>query len=383
MRKIKTGLLILTLFITISFAQSNWTSPFLNRSTDNTSASFLETTSTFSGTPTKILITRPVTKYGNAPLEDKWILQLCENHLYFRLTGIEAVSVVPPEALTELVRDYMEYKQPIAVEKYLDAAKKLSADYIIYIQCEYNRLFCEGQVNIGKDTDVNFFGKVVSPFSDKPLFAEAKQFSINKLGMRLDTFLYQVFQILHITITNKNRNFMETAVLSSRGNKVKKLGEFLAAAYESEVAEWDPFIKKYKKLVKKNPDMLLGYYAGATMCEMAGHYLSAAHLSHALSDILDMSYPRSFVESCRLYRLSGNYGQVEKILKSLPPIEHLKNDITMEKAFLMEERGEVREAADIALEILKVDKNNKRAREFYKQNSYESLAADDTTYTID
>lgn len=176
---------------------------------------------------------------------------------------------------------------------------------------------------------------------------------------------------------------METAILSCRGNKVKKLGEFLATAYESEVTEWNPFFKKYLKLVKKDPDMLLGYYAGATMCEMAGQYLSAAHLSHALSDILGMSYPISFVESCRLYRRCGNYGQVEKILKSLPVIEHLKNDITMEKAFLLEKNGEVREAADIALEILKVDKNNKRAREFYKQDSYECLASDDTTHTID
>ncbi len=374
MRKSICGLLVLGLYSAVIFAQATWTSPFLNTSTDEPSLSKRPAISSFTGTPTRILITRPVTKYGNAPLEDKWLLLLCEYYLYFRLRGIEAVSVVPQDALVELVPEYMEYKMPIPIEKYGAAAKKVSADYLIYIQCEYNRLLSEGQISLRKDTDINFFGKIVSPSSDKPLFVDAKQFSVDKLGMRLDMFLNQVFEVLNIGLTEKNRNFMETAVMGSNGKKIKKLGEYLAAAYASEVTEWSPFIKKYKRLMRRNADMLIGYYAGAHMCEMAGKYLDAAHLFHSLIDALDMSYPRAFVETCRYYRLSGKFDQVEKIIGAMPTVEHLKHDVTMEKAFLLESKGEVRKAADMALDVLKEDKNNKRAREFYKQNTYEYVS---------
>jgi hypothetical protein len=127
-------------------------------------------------------------------------------------------------------------------------------------------------------------------------------------------------------------------------------------------------------MVKKSPDMLVGYYAGASMCEMEGKYLDGANLLHALADALDMSYPRCFLEACRLYRLSDKFDQAEKLMSTMPPVAYLKHDIAMEKAFLLEKKGDVRKAADMALEVLKEDKNNRRAKEFYNQNNYEYIS---------
>ncbi len=369
MKQLKCGILIFTLFCTFCIAEETWTSPFLNNSPDDIPEAQPPVIKRTSSAPIRILITRPVTKYGTAPLENKWILLLCEHYLYFRLLGIESIEVIPPETLVESVPEYMEYKLPIPVETYQEAAKKVSAEYIIYLQCEYSRLIKEGQVSLKKGTEINFFGKVLTPTSSEPVLVEAKQFSVDKLGTRLDSFLALTMRTLDVALTDKNRNFLETAVLSSRGKRVKKIGEHLAAVNESTVEEWDPFIKKYRKVVKKDADMLLGYYAGAEMCRTAGKYLDGATLSHALMDILDAAYPRAFTETSLLYRLSGKYDQAWKIVESMPPVAHLQNDIKMEKAFLYEQKGDVKKAADMALEVLKEDSDNIRARQFYRNTT--------------
>ncbi len=311
-----------------------------------------------------MVIARPVSKYGDAPLENKWLLLLCEQFLYFRLGGIESIALVSPETMTEHIADYMEYKKAVPLDTYISVAQKTGAHYIVYLQCEYNRIISDGQVNLGKNTDINFFGKVIAPGKDAPVVADAKQFPIKKLGQRLDTFVGMMLDGCGASRTDRNRNFLQTRILSVRGKKIKKLGEFLAMANASKIVEWEVFYKKYHTLVVKNSDMLLGYFAGVTMCEEAGKYKDAAHLSHALMDILDTSYPDIFAETCKLYRLSGNYSQAWNIINMAPAIPGYENDMNMERAFLLEQQGDVRQAADIALDV-----QNARARQFYSKNS--------------
>lgn len=290
--------------------------------------------------PVKVIITRPVTKYGNAELKDKWLLLLCENHLNFRFKGIESVSIVPPETLSKLLKDYKDYKNPVTLDKYSEVAKKLSVSYIIYLQCEYYKFASEMQVNLGDD--INFFGKLLSIDTDTSLFVDAQQFPLRKLGFKLDKFISKVIQKLAIETTDINRQFLETAIMSKDDKEVKKLGELLAAINGPDAIEWNKFFKKYKKILKSEPEMLIGYYAGVELCEAARKYEEGASFAHHLIDLLDVNYPHNYVDATRLYRLSGDYEEALRIVESAPKNVLINNDVEKEKALLYKKMGKMK-----------------------------------------
>ena len=285
----------------------------------------------------KVIITRPVTKYGNAELKDKWLLLLCENHLNFRFKGIESVSIVPPQTLSKLLKDYKDYKNPVTLDKYIKVAKKLSVPYIIYLQCEYYKFASEMQVNLGDD--INFFGKLIALDTDKPLIVDAQQFPLRKLGFKLDKFISKAIQKLPVEITDINRQFLETAIMINDDKEVKKLGELLAVINGPDAIQWGKFFKKYKKILKSEPDMLIGYYAGVKICETARKYEEGASFAHHLIDLLDVNYPHNYVDATRLYRLSGDYEEALRIVKSAPKNILINNDVEKEKALLYKKMG--------------------------------------------
>ncbi len=292
--------------------------------------------------PVKVIITRPVTKFGNAELKDKWLLLLCENHLDFRLKGIESISVVSPDVLSALLKDYVEYEKPVTLDKYIDVAKKLSVPYVVYVQCEYYKFASETQVNLGDD--INFFGKLVSIDRDTSLIVEAAQFPLRKLGFKLDKFMLNVIEKMEVEITDKNRQFLETAIISDDDKKVKKLGELLAAFNGPENIGWDKFYPKYKKILKREPDMLIGYYAGAKVCEAEKKYEEGASLSKHLLDLLEIIYPPTYVKASRLYRLSGDYDEALRILNSAPKSRLIDDDVEKERGLLYEKMGGMKES---------------------------------------
>ena len=287
--------------------------------------------------PVKVIIARPVTKYGNAPLKDKWLLLLCENHLNFRLKGIESISVVPSDALSNLLKDYEEYKIPVSLDNYTKAAKKLSVPYVVYLQCEYYKFASEMQVNLGDD--INFFGKLISIDTDSSLLVDALQFPLKKLGFQLDTFISNVLQKLAVKINDKNRKFLETAIMCYDDKEVKKLGQLLAAVNGPEKIQWGKFYEKYNKMLKSKPEMLVGYYAGVKVCESAKKYEEGAGFARQLIDMLDVNYPPNYIDAARLYRLSGDYKEALRMLESAPKSVLINNDVEKEMGLLYEKMG--------------------------------------------
>lgn len=290
--------------------------------------------------PVKVIITRPVTKYGNAELKDKWLLLLCENHLNFRFRGIESLSIVPPETLSKLLKDYKDYKNPVTLDKYIKVAKKLSAPYVIYLQCEYYKFASEMQVNLGDD--INFFGKLISIDTDTSLLVDAQQFPLRKLGFKLDKFISKVIQKLAVEITDINRQFLETAIMDNDDKEVKKLGQLLATIDGPGDIQWSKFFKKYKKILKGESDMLIGYYAGVKICEIARKYEEGASFARHLIDLLDVNYPHNYVDATRLYRLSGDYEEALRILEFAPKSRLIKDDVKKERALLYKKMGRLK-----------------------------------------
>lgn len=371
MMKIKIGLLITCFWITATFSQMDSLSILIKEAISETRrAAYAPRVETLPveeeipeiSPPIKILITRPATKFGDAPLENKWLLLLCEYYLYFRLGGIEYLSIVSPDTLAQLLPNYQDYQHVIPLKEYLDVAKKLSVHYLIYVQCEYSRFISEGQFHLG--TEVNFFGTVISPKREAPVVTLSGRFNLRRLGIRLNTFLARAIEKLKIEITEINSTFLATPVISKRSRSIKKLGMSLSSFYGSDVPQWNYFIRKYKRLLRRDSRMILGYYAGAKICEVAGKYKDGASLSYGLIDRLDITYPNAFIMTSELYRLSGNYEQSLRVIESAPDIDIIKNDLKIEKAYIYKRKGEVKKAIDLALEVLKEDSNNRKARIF-------------------
>ena len=287
--------------------------------------------------PVKVIITRPVTKFGNAELKDKWLLLLCENHLNFRLNGIESISVVSPGVLAALLDDYATYEKPIALDDYIKVAKKLSVPYVIYVQCEYYKFASETQVNLGDD--INFFGKFVSIDRDTSLIVEAAQFPLRKLGFKLDKFISKAIEKMDVEITKKNRQFLETKIMSDNDKKIKKLGELIEAVDQIEVMGWKRYYSKFRGVLKREPDMLVGYYAGAKICEIEKKYEEGATMHKYLLDVLEIIYPPTYVEACRLYRLSGDYDEALRILNSAPKSSLIEEGVEKERGLLNDKMG--------------------------------------------
>ena len=313
-------------------------------------------------TPVKVIVARPVSKYGSANLEDMWLLLVCENYIHFRLQGVDGLSVVPVDVLSRFIKGYSEYRegmQPVTLDKYIDAAMKLSVTYIIYVQCEYYKFGSENQVNTGDD--VNFFGKVQSIYGSEPIFVEAKQFPLKKLGFKLDLFISKVIENLKAEKTRANRKFLETKILIDDAKKIKTLGKYLASFNElgtDGAAQWDKAYGKYKKFIKDGSDMLLGYYAGASVFESIKKYNEGAAFYYTITDMMDSQFPRAYIEASRLYRLHKNYKQSLYILETAPGIQSIEQDLKIEKAIVFKEMGNTVDAFYLASGVLEESRND-------------------------
>ena len=327
MGKSKLLLLVSCFFVISAFTQTG----------DSLSTDYSSTGVEEQAGPVKIIITRPVSKFGKAKLKDKWLLLLCENHLNFRLNGIESVSVVSPGVLAALLDNYATYEKPVTLDEYIKVAKKLSIPYVIYVQCEYYKFASENQVNLGDD--INFFGKFVSIDRDTSLIIEAVQFPLRKLGFRLDKFISKSIEKMGVGITRKNRQFLETKIMSDNDKKLKKLGELLEAVDQIEVMGWKRYYSKLKNTLKREPDMLVGYYAGAKICEIEKKYEEGATMHKYLLDVLEIIYPPTYVEACRLYRLSGDFDEALRILNSAPKNRLIEEGVEKERGLLYELMG--------------------------------------------
>jgi len=323
-------------------------------------------------TPVKVIVARPVSKYGSANLEDMWLLLLCENYLHFRLQGVDGISVVPAEVLSSQIKGYSEYRegaQSVTLDKYTDAAMKLSVTYIIYIQCEYFKFGSGNQVNTGDD--VNFFGKVQSIYGSEPIFVEAKQFPLKKIGFKLDLFVSKVIETLKAETTPVNRKFLETKVLRDDAKKIKMLGKYLAVFNDpgaDGATVWDKSYGKYKRFIKDGSDMLLGYYAAGKVFESVKKYKEGAAFFYTITDMMESQFPRAYIEASRLYRLHKNYKQSLSILENATGIPSIEHDLKVEKAILFKEMGHTIDALYLASGLLDENRNDIIVQTLLKQH---------------
>ncbi len=303
-----------------------------------------------------LLVMRPISEYGVSKLKNVWILHLCEMYLHFRLQGIPGFQVVSPETLSTLIPRYKEYNQAIPVSEYTEIAKKISAPYVLYLQCAYNPLISGGNLSVGKE--INFLGKVSSVTDNRTIASFSDQFSLKNFGETFDQFIMLLVKEMGIEPDKQNLPFLEATLVGEKAKSLKKVGEFLSSVNSVTDKTFQKFIKKYTALLHKNPDMLIGYYAGAQFCDVLREYAPAVDFANVLIQRLGNKFPPAYIMAVRYYRLMKKYDQALKVADRAKDIKEIQNQLRVEKARCYSAKGDYKQAAKLYEEILKHDENN-------------------------
>jgi len=288
----------------------------------------------------QLLVMRPISKYGSSKLKDKWLLYLCEVYLHFKLTGIAALKIVSPDTLSILMHEYKVYTKAIPVTVYRETARRLSVPYILYLECKYLPGLKGGGLPFGND--VSILGKVSSVEGDD-IAHFSTQCALKEFGTTLDQFAIHIVEKLGIPPEKQNREFLDMALMGTKKNSVKKLGNMLASEETVSRKEFQEFCKKYNTLMSKDQDMIVGYYAGVQFCVKREQYAPAADFSYALVHRLRGNYPRGYLMAAANYRRVGNYDQALRIIEQAESIESIRVALIREKTLCLIAKGKTKD----------------------------------------
>ncbi len=278
----------------------------------------------------RILVMRPLSVYGREEISNKWLLLLCEDYFYFRLGGVPGVEYVDPALLGELLPGYREYQKPLSNEMYLKAARNLSAPYALYVECLYTPLGSGGQLTVGQQ--IHIMAQCIRAEDGRGAATVSKQIPLKKLGETLDGFMAEMLDSIGVDASDRNAAFLDKPVLSTRKNPLRDIGEALESWSGLDDASWEKFVKKYRAVLNRNPDMTLGFYSGSKFCEAKGRYADAARFAHDLVNEYRERYPLAFLMAARNYSRAGECEAAQKIALDVQGMGRIQSLVDHEAA---------------------------------------------------
>lgn len=306
-----------------------------------------------------LIIGRPVTNLGDQELKNKWLLLLCESYLYFRFDGIPVFDIASPDTLSKLIAVYRDYSVAVSKSQYAKAASRIDVPFLLYLQCEYNPLVRQGQLSLGEQ--YRCFYELSATDKRETYLGGSKSFPLKEMGTVFDGFITDILNAFHIPREGRNERFLKTDVAGEDARSLKRLGQLLASARRLDTKAWAKLEEHADKLMRKSPDMLLGYYALAKLAGRQGRFKAAARYADNLMIKLGKAFPPGYLMAMRYARLAEDYERALNVAELAEGMPQIEDELIEEVALCYEAQGEGKGAVEVYKNILAKDPENMAA----------------------
>ncbi|MGB7568544.1 MAG: tetratricopeptide repeat protein [Chitinivibrionales bacterium] len=298
-----------------------------------------------------LIIARPATSSKNNPQELSWVPAFSHEFLLFRLGVFNQIRVVDPETLAVHVRGYNLYGEtPPSEQSYLAVAQKLNATHVLFPKYEADK----------SSKSIRFSLTLLSTDDSKNSLKGESTGPIDKIDVCLDSCVSQLLQAWGIQPDQNASKFLRTAITGS-GKCEKSIGNDLRSASSSKGAAHKKIAEDLKKCSDQEPQAYLTYYVGALEYAKGGDFENAGLLLKDLIYKLGPVYPSLYPRAARYFRLAEKFEDGLQMVKLCEGLNLQAENLTEEKARLLEGIEDWDKAKEAYLDVLSSDPANYHA----------------------
>ncbi len=318
-----------------------------------------------SGTsPAALIVARPLDNSKATDSDNPWISAFCHEFLLFRFGALTRFKVEDPDSVGLQVRRYNSYGDDApGKQSYEGYAKRKNVPYILYMDLTIDKGTKKLQFNL----------ELGSIESGKKAVANASC-DLEKIDEGIDSCVRQVVNQCTPPPESYTLKFLKTKIVGSL-KSAKLIGNSRIAAYKSDKNHLK-FAEDLKK-ISTQEQSFLALYVGAREFSKAGNFENAALMLKDLIFNLGPSYPILYALAAKNFRLAQKYEDALQMVKVCEGLNLKTNELTLEKAIVLEARDDWNNAETAYREVLTFDENNYNALIFLMRKANKDQLADE------
>jgi tetratricopeptide (TPR) repeat protein len=313
--------------------------------------------------PTPLIVARPMDNSKGDP-DNPWVSAFCHEFLLFRFGAITRFAMENPDSLGLQIRRYNSYGDDApGKQSYLSYAKKTNIPYVLYLDFTIDKGTKKLQFNLALESVGN----------DKKALASASC-DMDKIDEGLDSCVRQVVNQCTPPPESYTLKFLKTKIIGSI-KSAKLIGSSRIASFKSDKNHLK-FADDLKK-ISSQEQSFLAQFVGAREYAKAGKFEDAGLMLKDLIFNLGPSYPILYAVAAKDFRLAQKYEEALQMIKVCEGLNLKTNDLTLEKAIVLEARDDWNNAENAYREVLSFDANNYNALIFLMRKANKDQQADE------
>jgi tetratricopeptide (TPR) repeat protein len=319
----------------------------------------------FSGnSPAPLVVARPMDNSKGFDSDNAWVSAFCHEFLLFRFGAIGRFKLQDADSVALQVRRYNSYgDEAPSKQAYVSYAKKMNISYVLYMDLSIEKAAKKVQFNLSLESVEN----------DKKASGSASC-DWEKMDEGIDSCVRQVITLCTPPPENYTLKFLKTKIVGSM-KSAKLIGMSRIASYKSDKNHLK-FAEDLKK-ISSQEQSFLALYVGSREFSKAGSFENAALLLKDLIFNLGPSYPILYALAAKNFRRAQKYEDALQMVKVCEGLNLKTNELTLEKALVLEARDDWNNAESAYREVLTFDENNYNALIFLMRKANKDLQADE------
>jgi tetratricopeptide (TPR) repeat protein len=280
-----------------------------------------------SSAPIRILVGRPSNfTYNSFDAKSAWAAGLFEEFLRFKLGGVNRISTIESDYVTDLIPAYREFDKRVSTGAYLDAGEKLDATHVIFT--EYMRT----SANM-----VDFYIRVIPVSNEKETVRITEQVNVTDLNVDFNRCAEKIAAALSLNDHEYSPALAALPLLSRSPRLNKKIGELILQC-AMDKNKLKSRARSLGRIARRHPLVYCAAYAGARYLARADEYYAAAKVTRSLEKKLAGHMPALTLLAASRFRKAHMY---DRAARHIDRIEEpgLRSSAAIEKSQLFRATG--------------------------------------------
>jgi len=290
--------------------------------------------------------------------EDKWMAAVIEAVMEFKLAAVDKFTLVSPDQVRKHVPDHQNLSRVPSENEYIDAARKLKADFAGIQKFEISP----------RDKSVFYYMEIYSVKTKRIHTTIERNFKLDRIGVELDEILGALLKEFNLTAPRELARFLKLPAVGEDYKNLKQLGECIISERFSKGSDSAKIAEEYRRVCEKDRSMLVGYYRAGVFFEAVGKNSDAAEALNFLFLSLPEYLP-IYIPLCRNFRKAGRYEDAVRVAMLGEQRGVKKGELLSEKALAYDGMGRKDDAEGVYKQIISGDPDDPYALLFYARRS--------------
>ncbi len=287
----------------------------------------VKTIEAFTGT-FKILISRPIYAPYNEETKTKWISAIGEMFFHYKVGSFPRTYAFTPGQIDDVLPNFRDYSRRISKQAYIDAAKKLGATHLLYMEYEPQG---------GKS--VRFAIELYDIAQKIAVSSTSQSFNLSNFEAGLNDCLFKITEAMDPgSVKTQAYN---TTVFGKK--KIEDFGDALASEGNFTRSKAAAALESVEKLANQNSKMVGFRYSAAALAARAGAFDKAIeHMNAVVAQSGD--YPALHLRLASYYREAARYSEALTAASVAASSPSLTTPVARERAIIYQNQGNLDQA---------------------------------------